>query len=76
MQGITSIILLLFGGLKAWFTVSLRWNCAPGFLISPLFIVQGAALGPGGIVWGALSTTLVVAAAGAASFGIVRVLEN
>lgn len=26
MQGITSIILLLFGGLKAWFTVSLRWN--------------------------------------------------
>ncbi|KAI5453907.1 Protein ccc1 [Naganishia albida] len=54
--GITSIILLLFGGLKAWFT--------------------GAALGPGGIVWGAVSTTLVVAAAGAASFGIVRVLEN
>lgn len=46
------------------------------FLVSPLFLVQGAALGPGGIVWGALSTTLVVAVAGAASFGIVRVLEN
>ncbi|KAJ9091414.1 hypothetical protein QFC19_009124 [Naganishia cerealis] len=53
--GITSIILLLFGGLKSWFT--------------------GAALGPGGVIYGALTTLLVVAAAGAASFGIVRVLE-
>ncbi|GHJ84228.1 hypothetical protein NliqN6_0630 [Naganishia liquefaciens] len=54
--GITSIILLLFGGLKSWFT--------------------GAALGPGGVIYGAITTLLVVAAAGAASFGIVRVLEK
>ncbi|KAJ9123480.1 hypothetical protein QFC24_003694 [Naganishia onofrii] len=54
--GITSIILLLFGGLKSWFT--------------------GAALGPGGVIYGAVTTLLVVAAAGAASFGIVRALET
>lgn len=52
----TSIILIIFGALKSWFT--------------------GAALGPVGVAWGAISTTAVVAAAAAIAFFIVKALET
>lgn len=72
--GVTGIALLLFGSLKAYYTVSSRRLLPPTASLINLGS-QGAGKGVLGVVYGALSTLAIGGAAAAASYGVVKALE-
>ncbi|KAJ9099792.1 hypothetical protein QFC21_003790 [Naganishia friedmannii] len=72
----TGIILLVFGVAKSWFTVSVRQDTRVLQATYSIFDLKGAATGYLGLIWGAISTLAVGAAAAAASYGVVKALET